>query len=420
MESQSSSDAGAARDPSLRRCHNCLHLCLPGQDRCPECGAFQRHADEARPSPGVAGVLSFLIPGLGHFYLARPISGVVWLFAAAIVWFWASGSVRSTPFFLPSLEYESWRDLGFRGAVLLYHALAAVHAIHQGQPSRDTQRGRTARVWLLRLGLASIAALFILTYGLPRARRVLRQMAPSAQTTAAPQASPPVAKAPALSIQVESVLAALEGGVDVGLSVTNQTGWLIERATLELKTGSDAPSGSAPISYVNPNGRATVSIHLDTPPEWLPTGFTLEAKDVQTLDGSKECQVHGGTGLVLLRLQAAEVLSDGRSLLSFQCFNLCAEPIPAGSWCHARPVARGSRSGSADQFLVFPEILPGSMGTTKLVCDQAVTDFELGSNFITYPQGGQLRATLLKFGAVSAEPSSGKTSIPQRPPSPAR
>lgn len=40
------------------------------------------------PSPGVAAVLSVLIPGLGHVYAGRVLAGLLW-FAAASFGYWA-------------------------------------------------------------------------------------------------------------------------------------------------------------------------------------------------------------------------------------------------------------------------------------------------------------------------------------------
>ncbi len=40
------------------------------------------------PSPGVAAVLSVLIPGLGHLYAGRVLAGLVW-FCAASFGYWA-------------------------------------------------------------------------------------------------------------------------------------------------------------------------------------------------------------------------------------------------------------------------------------------------------------------------------------------
>ena len=37
-------------------------------------------------SGGVAPILSFLIPGLGHLYTGNPVSAVVWFVSAALAW----------------------------------------------------------------------------------------------------------------------------------------------------------------------------------------------------------------------------------------------------------------------------------------------------------------------------------------------
>ncbi len=50
---------------------------------------FSRDLTVSRgPSPGIAAVLSVVIPGLGHFYSGRLLAGAVW-FAAASFGYWA-------------------------------------------------------------------------------------------------------------------------------------------------------------------------------------------------------------------------------------------------------------------------------------------------------------------------------------------
>lgn len=51
----------------------------------PHCGHPLRAATPATPvhvvagpSPGLAAVLSFLLPGLGHLYLGQPFQGLLW------------------------------------------------------------------------------------------------------------------------------------------------------------------------------------------------------------------------------------------------------------------------------------------------------------------------------------------------------
>jgi hypothetical protein len=50
------------------------------------------HRDEIvvsrRPSPGIAAVLSVLLPGLGHVYSGRLLGGLVWFLAAGFG-YWA-------------------------------------------------------------------------------------------------------------------------------------------------------------------------------------------------------------------------------------------------------------------------------------------------------------------------------------------
>lgn len=47
----------------------------------------QRPMPTAAPkSGGVALILSFLVPGLGHLYTGNPISAVIWFAAAVLAW----------------------------------------------------------------------------------------------------------------------------------------------------------------------------------------------------------------------------------------------------------------------------------------------------------------------------------------------
>ena len=43
------------------------------------------------PSPGVAAVLSFVIPGLGQFYNGKFLRGIFWLIVTPGLWFWTAG-----------------------------------------------------------------------------------------------------------------------------------------------------------------------------------------------------------------------------------------------------------------------------------------------------------------------------------------
>ena len=43
------------------------------------------------PSPGVAAVLSFFIPGLGQIYNGKFLRGIFWLIVTANFWFWSAG-----------------------------------------------------------------------------------------------------------------------------------------------------------------------------------------------------------------------------------------------------------------------------------------------------------------------------------------
>jgi len=43
------------------------------------------------PSPGLAAVLSFVIPGLGQFYNGKFLRGIFWLIVTPGLWFWTAG-----------------------------------------------------------------------------------------------------------------------------------------------------------------------------------------------------------------------------------------------------------------------------------------------------------------------------------------
>jgi TM2 domain-containing membrane protein YozV len=43
------------------------------------------------PDPGVAAVLSFLLPGLGQFYNGCFLRGIFWMLVGGITWIWSAG-----------------------------------------------------------------------------------------------------------------------------------------------------------------------------------------------------------------------------------------------------------------------------------------------------------------------------------------
>lgn len=43
------------------------------------------------PNPGLAAVLSFVIPGLGQFYNGKFLRGIFWLIVTPGLWFWSAG-----------------------------------------------------------------------------------------------------------------------------------------------------------------------------------------------------------------------------------------------------------------------------------------------------------------------------------------
>jgi TM2 domain-containing membrane protein YozV len=45
------------------------------------------------PNPGIAAVLSFLLPGLGQFYNGKFLRGIFWLIVGGGVWFGSMGTL---------------------------------------------------------------------------------------------------------------------------------------------------------------------------------------------------------------------------------------------------------------------------------------------------------------------------------------
>ena len=46
---------------------------------------------ESRPKPGVAAVLSFVIPGVGQFYNGKFLRGIFWLIVTPSLWLGTAG-----------------------------------------------------------------------------------------------------------------------------------------------------------------------------------------------------------------------------------------------------------------------------------------------------------------------------------------
>lgn len=70
-----------------KKCPYCSEQILADAKKCKHCGEIldaglrkQKHAESAKaPSPGVAAVLSFLLPGLGQLYRGEIMEGFIWL-----------------------------------------------------------------------------------------------------------------------------------------------------------------------------------------------------------------------------------------------------------------------------------------------------------------------------------------------------
>ncbi len=50
-------------------------------------------ADRFTPNPGIAAVLSFVIPGLGQFYNGKFLRGIFWLIVTPGLWIGSAGTL---------------------------------------------------------------------------------------------------------------------------------------------------------------------------------------------------------------------------------------------------------------------------------------------------------------------------------------
>lgn len=50
-------------------------------------------ADRFTPNPGIAAVLSFVIPGLGQFYNGKFLRGIFWLVVTPGLWIGSAGTL---------------------------------------------------------------------------------------------------------------------------------------------------------------------------------------------------------------------------------------------------------------------------------------------------------------------------------------
>ncbi|MHB8632820.1 MAG: hypothetical protein ACYDBQ_02470 [Thermoplasmatota archaeon] len=78
--------------PSLRPCPSCNRSVSPAASACPGCG---HPFSTAKPKdPGIAGLLSFLIPGLGTMYAGKVGSGIVVFVLWLGAWFYFLASLQ--------------------------------------------------------------------------------------------------------------------------------------------------------------------------------------------------------------------------------------------------------------------------------------------------------------------------------------
>ncbi len=86
------------RTIKLQPCPDCGHGVSLRATSCPSCGApvgdddgDEVSLDSARPNPGIAAILNFLLPGVGHMYLGRRKEGVGYLSLTLLYVFAAVG-----------------------------------------------------------------------------------------------------------------------------------------------------------------------------------------------------------------------------------------------------------------------------------------------------------------------------------------
>jgi TM2 domain-containing membrane protein YozV/RNA polymerase subunit RPABC4/transcription elongation factor Spt4 len=74
-------------NPHLFPCPDCGHLMSRRASQCPQCGwTLQPVVAKPAWNPGVAAVLSFVIPGLGQMYKGEIGSAIVWFFVVGIAY----------------------------------------------------------------------------------------------------------------------------------------------------------------------------------------------------------------------------------------------------------------------------------------------------------------------------------------------
>lgn len=86
-ETPSAGSSGGAKDTDTNYCTSCGEPIKRRVEICPECGVrVRRSADATRKDPGIAAVISLIIPGAGQLYNEQFARGAVIFGSYALYW----------------------------------------------------------------------------------------------------------------------------------------------------------------------------------------------------------------------------------------------------------------------------------------------------------------------------------------------